>query len=202
MHKEIEADPILAKIKQDVISGTASVFTIEEGKLIYKGRLVIPKGSPLILTLLQEYHNSPMGHEGETKTYLRMAKDWYWHGMRRAVADFVKRCCTCKQYKSSQQCPAGLLQQLSIPTRIWKDISMDFIEGLPLSKGINSILVVVDRLSKYSHFLGLKHPFNAVKVAEVFVDGVVRLHGFPATIAQRPNFHEHLLEGVISLTLD
>lgn len=59
---------------------------------------------------------------------------------------------------------------------------MDFIEGLPRSNGFDSILVVVDRLTKYAHFLALKHPFNATSVATLFVKEVVRLHGFPSTI--------------------
>lgn len=59
---------------------------------------------------------------------------------------------------------------------------MDFVDVLPLSKGCNSILVVVDRLSKYAHFVGLCHPYSATTVAETFVKEIVRLHGFPSTI--------------------
>lgn len=59
---------------------------------------------------------------------------------------------------------------------------MDFIEGLPKSEGKDTILVVVDRLTKFGRFLTLKHPFTALQVAGVFVKEVVRLHGFPTSI--------------------
>ena len=68
---------------------------------------------------------------------------------------------------------------MEIPDAIWSDISMDFIEGLPKSHGWEAILVVVDRVSKYAHFLTLKHSYTAKTVVEVFVKEVMKLHGYP-----------------------
>ena len=59
---------------------------------------------------------------------------------------------------------------------------MDFIEALPRSEGFDTIWVIVDRLSKYSHFVPLKHPFNAQGLAHLFVKEIIWLHGTPKSI--------------------
>lgn len=69
-----------------------------------------------------------------------------------------------------------------IPSAAWQDVSMDFIEGLPLSKGANVIFVVVDRYTKFAHFLPLRHPFSALQVAKVYLNNVASLYGLPKSI--------------------
>ena len=59
---------------------------------------------------------------------------------------------------------------------------MDFIEGLPKVHGKSVILMVVDRFSKYAHFIALSHPYTAASVARAFFEGIVRLHGVPNSI--------------------
>ncbi|GJS29298.1 gypsy/ty3 retroelement polyprotein [Tanacetum coccineum] len=71
---------------------------------------------------------------------------------------------------------------LPIPERVWTHISMDFIDGLPMSKGKLVLLIVVDRLSKYGHFIPLTHPYSALTMAQPFLDNVYKLHGLPKVI--------------------
>ena len=95
---------------------------------------------------------------------------------------FVRECLVCQKNKLDLAAYPGLLQPLPIPNNIWTSVSMDFIEGLPKSQGKNVILVVVDRLSKYAHFIALSHPFIATQVAQAFLDNVYKLHGIPQSI--------------------
>jgi hypothetical protein len=71
---------------------------------------------------------------------------------------------------------------------------MDFIEGLPKVGGKSIILTVVDRFSKYTHFIALGHPYTVASVARAFFDGIVCLHGFPALIVsdRDPVFTGHV----------
>ena len=62
------------------------------------------------------------------------------------------------------------------------DISMDFIKGLPMSRSNDTVAVVVDRLSKYAHFLALSHPFTTAGVAQVYFENIFKLHDLPRTI--------------------
>ncbi|GKC20150.1 ty3-gypsy retrotransposon protein [Tanacetum coccineum] len=102
--------------------------------------------------------------------------------MRKSVEEFIKQCVVCQQTKYSTDAPGGYLQPLPTPSAVWEDVLMDFITGLQASRGITVILVVVDRLTKYAHFGTLPTSFNAHKVAEVFLEIVVKHHGIPRTI--------------------
>lgn len=98
------------------------------------------------------------------------------------MKNWVSSCITCQQNKAERVPYLGLLQPLALPTQPWSDICRDFIEGLPVSHGFDVILVVVDRMTKYAHFIPLVHPFRAQTVAQKFFDNVFKLHGLPESI--------------------
>lgn len=183
--QELQQDPKWLKVMQDLIIAptTHPDFHLKKGILYYKDRLVVSKLSNRIPVIMAECHETPMGgHSGHFRTYKKIASFLFWEGMKADIKDFVERCEVCQKNKYSTLAPAGLLQPLPIPTQVWMDISMDFIGGLPKIKGKDTIFVVIDRLTKYAHFLTLGHPYSAKDVATVFLKEVVRLHGFPTTI--------------------
>ncbi|WVZ49645.1 hypothetical protein U9M48_000985 [Paspalum notatum var. saurae] len=130
--------------------------------------------------ILQLAHGA--GHGGIQKTLHRLRADFYVPGDRSLVRDFVRSCTVCQRNKTEALHPAGLLQPQEVPSQVWADISMDFVEGLSKVHGKSVILTVVDRFSKYAHFIALGHPYTAASVARAFFDSIVRLHGFSSSI--------------------
>jgi len=172
---------IVAELQEDPASHPS--YSYSQNTLFYGNRLVVAETSGWIPQLLQEFHASPQGgHSGFYKTYRRLAENLYWKGMKGTVQRFVRSCDVCQRQKYLTSSPARLLQPLPVPERIWDDLSLDFITGLPKSQGFETIMVVVGRLSKYVHFVPLKHPFTARSVAELFVKEIVRLHGVPNSL--------------------
>ncbi|KAH9657611.1 hypothetical protein KPL70_023155 [Citrus sinensis] len=143
---------------------------------------------PLKQLIMSEAHGGTEGgHSGVRKTLDRVKRSFYWKRMQREICSFVAACDNCQRNKHENVLSPGLLQPLPIPEHNWTDISMDFIEGLPKSSGKQIIFVVVDRLSKYAHFMPLSHPYTALDVAQLFLDNVYKLHGLPNSITEVVN---------------
>ena len=176
-------DDYMAVVSNLVQTQPEGPFTARNGLFFFKGRIVVPSDVTLRNKLIYEAHDTKIGgHSGVLRTFKKVATQFYWPSMHKSVQEYVKSCDTCQRTKSETLPPAGLLQPLFIPCQVWDDITIDFITGLPLSQGKDTIFVVVDRLSKYAHFMSLSHPFTAKVVADKFVEGVVKLHGMPRSI--------------------
>jgi len=139
--------------------------------------------------LLNWAHASPVaGYSGRDTTLQRIKSMFYWKGLYKSVSSFVGRCVVCQACKYDNAAYPGLLQPLPIPTEVWRDVSIDFIEGLPRSIDKDVIFVVLDRMSKYAHFMTLTHPFLALEVAQCYLHNVSKLHGLPNSIVSDKDF--------------
>jgi Integrase zinc binding domain/Chromo (CHRromatin Organisation MOdifier) domain len=133
--------------------------------------------------LLKELHDSASGgHSGITITYHRLKQHFFWPKMKEDVIHYVNSCNTCQMTKPDLHSSLGLLHPLPIPSEAWCSIGLDFITGLPKSEGYEVIMVVVDRLTKFSYFIPLKHPYSAITVAAAFFNNIYRNHGIPTSI--------------------
>ncbi|GJT83373.1 putative nucleotidyltransferase, ribonuclease H [Tanacetum coccineum] len=109
------------------------------------------------------------GVVGSTKMYRDLKQYFWWNGMKQDVATFVSKCMTCQQVKIEHQRASGLLQPLEIPMWKWDEISMDF-----------------------------KIYYGISKLAEIFRQEIVRLHGTPTSIVsdRDPKFTSHFWKGL------
>ncbi|KAK9071834.1 hypothetical protein SSX86_008263 [Deinandra increscens subsp. villosa] len=179
--KEPHGIQLLRQIQDDPISFPH--HALHEGLVYVHGKILVPPVSDLRTRLLEEFHSSVLGgHAGINATARRIASSFSWLGLRKDVAAFIKECVICQATKSPTHKPYGLIQPLPVPQAPWTDISMDFITSLPPSKGKTAIWVIVDRLSKFAHFIPLPTHYTATSLASIFFREVYRLHGLPKTI--------------------
>ena len=119
--------------------------------------------------VLNHVYNSPLVRYSSDLNSLHRAKqNWDWQGKKSDLKRHIKECEVCQRVNSETIAPARLLQPFSIPSKPWEEVSMDFMVGLPKSQGYDVIMVVMDRLTKYVHFVPLSHPCTAAKVALFF----------------------------------
>lgn len=158
-------------------------FSLMNGVLRFKGRIWLGINQTLQLQVMSALHNSPVGgHPGIPVTYRRLKQLFAWKGMKIDVQKLVSSCQVCQQAKPDRSEYPRLLEQLPVPSSAWQIISLDFVEGLPRSHNKNCFLVVVDKFTKYSHFIPLSHPFTSMSVAKAFFEHIYKLHGMPSFI--------------------
>ena len=157
-----------------------------KGVLQYQGLPYVPE---IIRSKVISCHHDDLlvRHFGIDKTRELVGRKYYWPSLRKDVENYVKGCDICLTSKAVRHKSYRDLQSLPVPTHRWKDLSIDFMTGLPLStdwKGdsYDSILVIVARLNKMVHYELVKVTIDASGLAEVIINVVVQHHGLPDSI--------------------
>ncbi|KAJ1579765.1 hypothetical protein NDA12_006498 [Ustilago hordei] len=136
------------------------------------------------MVMTQCHDGITAGHVGRDATIKAAQRHYWWPNMTAWIADYVASCPVCARYKAPRHRPYGLLQPLATPDRPWGSISLDFIEGLPTSKKYDSktydsILVIVDRLTKFAILAPTHKTVTAKQTAVLLYGHMVRLFGYP-----------------------
>jgi len=154
-----------------------------DGIMYKEGKVYVPKDEKLRAEIIRLHHDTPIGgHRGQWKTVELVTRNFWWPRITKEVKRYVEGCDACQCNKNRTEQPAGKLMPNFIPEKPWMHISADFITKLLLAQGYDSILVVVDRLTKMVHFIPTTEKTSAEGLARLFRDNVWKLHRLPESI--------------------
>ncbi|GBG85122.1 hypothetical protein CBR_g39688 [Chara braunii] len=145
-------------------------------------RICVPSTGKLRVRAVAEFHDqAAAGHMGFHKTLARVSRLYVWPKRKDFVKDYFAECPTCQEVNNANHLPYGLLQPLPIPEGRWQSISMDFIGPLhpPTPRGLDAMLVIVDRFTKRTRFVPCRYAISAREVADIVFDRVVSDHDLP-----------------------
>lgn len=147
-------------------------------------RLYIPNVEELRAQCIGAVHDHPMGgHYGVARTRAKVKEVFHWQGIDKDVESYVRQCDSCLRVKAPRMKKQGELHPLRIPERRWESVSVDLITDLPRTAGgMDTIVVVVDRLSKMVHLVPSTKSVTAEGMARIFEQNVFKLHGIPQDI--------------------
>nr|GEY13863.1 reverse transcriptase domain-containing protein [Tanacetum cinerariifolium] len=148
------------------------------------GKSWLPCYSHLRSVIMHESYKSKYSiHPSSNKMYQDMKKLYWWPNMKANIATYVSKCLTYAKVKAKHQRPLRLLVQPAIPEWKWDNIMMDFITKLPKSsQGFDTIWVIMDRLTKSSHFLQVRENDLLDKLARLYLNRIVARHEIPISI--------------------
>ncbi|GBG65657.1 hypothetical protein CBR_g51957 [Chara braunii] len=161
-----------------------SHYRIQEGYLFVHTRgkdlLCVPSDPHLRTRLLGEFHDAPAtGHFGVNRTIGRFRQRFWWPGLLGDVTRYCESCEVCRRCKSRNHRPYDELRQLPVPLRRREAIAMDITGPFPKHKtGVDGILTVVNRLTKFAMFLPCRYHAKAPELAEVLYAGWIRTKGY------------------------
>lgn len=169
--------------QRDLATNLKKGYSLRNGLLLYKDRLVVPDTDNLRTALVDEIHTQiSSAHPGRNKTELLVRARYYWKGIPTFVKQYVENCTKCHNYQVPRDKTPGFLHPLPIPSRPWADVSMDFKSFPPDKQGFDHVFIVIDRLSKQSICIPCLKTTTAKEMAMMYIHNIYRWKGAPMTI--------------------
>ncbi|KAA3483620.1 DNA/RNA polymerases superfamily protein [Gossypium australe] len=160
---ELQKNNSKLKLKHDLIkNGQTIKFSIDDdSKLYFRGLLCVPNDTTLKRDILSEAHSSAyLIQHGSTKMYRDLKQIYWWPGMKQEISEFVTKCLVCQQVKVKHQ--------------RWERVTVVFVSGLLLTpKKKYVIWVIIDRLTKSTHFIPVIRDYSLKRSVELYISEII-----------------------------
>ena len=155
----------------------------KDGMAYMDGRIYVPNDRKLREEILKEHHNpADIRHPGQHRMLELLKMIYWWPGLKEDIKKYMQGCLKCQRNKVQYQQKAGELHPLEIPKGPWQEISIDMIGPLPSLKGMDAILVIVDRFMKMIRLKATTMNISSEEITKIYRDEIWKLHGVPRTI--------------------
>ncbi|GKE26795.1 putative reverse transcriptase domain-containing protein, partial [Tanacetum coccineum] len=160
-------------------------------ELYYLDRIWVHLKDDVRTLIMNEAHKSKYYvHQGADKMYYDLRDMYWWPRMKKDIAVYVSKCLTLLKVKAEHQRPFVLLHQPEIPKWKWERLAMDFVIKLPrTSSRHDTIWVIMDRLTKSAHFLPMREDYKMDRLARLYLNEIVAMHGVPISIISNRDSH-------------
>jgi hypothetical protein len=150
---------------------------------MFRGKIYVPKDRDLRCRIVEQHHDMRIaGHAGRFKTLELVSRNYWWPQMSCYISIYVKHCDLCNWTKVQRRRPMGELHPTETPEAPWDMISIDFIVELLESHGYNTIMCIIDSLTKHVHFIPTHTTINTEGTALLFLKEVWKHHGTPQVV--------------------
>jgi hypothetical protein len=178
----IEGLKSIDKTAPKALTNGTVMWEEDDGFIYYKGRLYVPNDRKLRQDVVKSCHDAILaGHRGKNGTTELVSRYYWWPRMAGFISAYVEGCDRCQRYRKDLH-PKALIQPQEVPEGPWQTIGIDLIGPLPVSRGKDAILNIVDHYTKQIHLFPVTTQLTADGVASIYFEQVFPLHGIPKKI--------------------
>jgi hypothetical protein len=178
----IEGLKSIDKTAPKALTNGTAMWEEDDGFVYYKGRLYVPNDRKLRQDVVKSCHDAILaGHPGKNGTIELVSRYYWWPRMAGFISAYVEGCDRCQRYRKDLH-PKALIQPQEVPEGPWQTIGIDLIGPLPVSRGKDAILNIVDHYTKQIHLFPVTTQLMADGVASIYFEQVFPLHGIPKKI--------------------
>jgi transposase InsO family protein len=154
-------------------------YNVKDGLLyLSDGRLCIPDEKTLRQKLLMEQHDQH-NHFGYDKTYIALRNRYFWPGLAKNLKEYIQSCQSCASNKSRTHAQFGYQKMLPIPSGRFKEIALDFVGPLKMSRGKDMLLVITDRFTGWVEAHAITQKTSAPEIANIMFTNWYSTFGIP-----------------------